>query len=58
MSIPPLEQFKTEVKSVFLRWWEESDLDEHDMALAIVEITEEFCDSTVEFDSEIDLEDD
>tara|TARA_B100000902_G_C27216879_1_gene867489 strand:+ start:411 stop:599 length:189 start_codon:yes stop_codon:yes gene_type:complete len=55
---PPLEQFKTEIKSVFMRWWEESDLDEEDMAIAVIEVTEEFCDNTVEFDSEIDLEDD
>ena len=53
---PPLEQFKNEIKSVFIRWWEESDLDENDMALAIVEVTEEWCDTSVEFESDIDLD--
>lgn len=54
----PLDQFKNEIKAVFIRWWEESDLDENDMALAIVEVTEEWCDTSVEFESEIDLDDD
>jgi hypothetical protein len=55
---PPLEQFKTEIKAVFHRWWEESDLDEKDMAVGIIEVTEEFCDSSIDFESEIDLDDD
>lgn len=55
---PPLEQFKIEIKAVFHRWWEESDLDEKDMALGIVEVTEEFCDASIDFESEIDLGED
>ena len=54
----PLEQFKNEIKAVFIRWWEESDLDENDMALAIVEVTEEWCETQIEFESDIDLDDD
>lgn len=53
----PLEQFKNEIKAVFIRWWEESDLDENDMALAIVEVTEEWCETQIEFESDIDLDD-
>ena len=53
----PLDKFKTEIKAVFIRWWEESDLDDNDMTLAMVEVCEEFCDSSVDFDSEIDLSD-
>lgn len=56
--VPPLEQFKNEVHSVFLRWWEESDLDEKDMALAILQLTEEFCESSIEFEADFDLDDD
>ena len=57
-STPPLEQFKTEIKAVFLRWWEESDLDEEDMAVAIIEVTEDFCDTSVDFEADFDLDDD
>lgn len=54
----PLDKFKVEIKSVFMRWWEESDLDEEDMAGAIVEVCETFCDTSIGFESEIDMEDD
>ena len=54
----PVEKFKREVKSVFLRWWEESDLDEIDMGQAMIEVTQEFCSNIVNFKSEIPLDDD
>ena len=55
---PPIEKFKNEIKSVFLRWWEESDLDEKDMGYAIIEVTEEFCETSVEFEADFEIEDD
>ena len=53
----PIDKFKTEIKSVFIRWWEESDLDDQDMTVAIIEVCEDFCGESVEFDSEINLDD-
>lgn len=58
MEESPLEQFKNEIKSVFIRYWEESDLDETDMSLAILQVTEEWCETTVDFECDMDLEDD
>ena len=54
----PIEKFKNEVRALFLRWWHESDLDDLEMSRAVVEVTQEVCDSTIEFDSDIDLGDD
>ena len=54
----PIEKFKVEIKSVFMRWWEESDLDEEDMAEAVIDVCEAFCGTSIGFESEIDLEDD
>jgi hypothetical protein len=51
------EQFEHELSNVFVRWWEESDLDEIDMSEIAIEVVERFCDTTVEFDSDIDLSD-
>lgn len=53
----PEEMFETELSSVFVRWWEESDLDELIMSQIAIEVVERFCDTTVEFDSDIDLSD-
>jgi|11BtaG_2_1085332.scaffolds.fasta_scaffold90905_2 hypothetical protein len=52
---PPAEKFFNEIYSVFLRWWEESDLDEEDMAGLATQAIEKFTESTVEFESDIDL---
>lgn len=54
----PQKQFETELSGVFLRWWEESDLDEEDMAQAAVKVIERFCDTTVEFEADFDLDED
>ena len=58
--LEPIEQFENEVSALFVRWWEESDLDEDEMAHAAVSVIERFCDTSVEFeaDFEIELEDD
>jgi|TARA_R110002167_G_scaffold265234_1_gene471927 hypothetical protein len=53
----PEEQFDHELSSVFIRWWEESDLDELEMSRIAIEVTERFCDTTVDFESNIDLSD-
>lgn len=53
---PPAEKFKNEVYAVLLRWWEESDLDEMDMGQAMLELVEEFCETTVEFECDFDLD--
>lgn len=52
-----MDQFKNELRSVFKRWYEESDLDFHDMGVIGVELIEELTETTVKFDSDIDLDD-
>ena len=54
----PVEKFKNELTAVFTRWYEESDLDDIEMGDAAIEVVEKFCDVTIGFDSDIDLEDD
>jgi hypothetical protein len=58
--LQPIEQFENEVSALFVRWWEESDLEEDEMAYAAISVIERFCDTSVEFeaDFEIELEDD
>ena len=55
--IPPAEQFFNELYSCFLRWWEESDLDEEDMVSIATNVVERFTEAGVEFNSDIDLRD-
>lgn len=50
------EKFKNEVHSVLLRWWEESDLDEIDMGQVLLQLVEEFCQSSVEFEADFNLD--
>ncbi len=52
------EMFKHELSAVFVRWWEESDLDELEMSRIAVEVTERFCGTELDFESDMDLEDD
>ena len=54
----PAQQFANELLSVFMRWYEESDLDDDDMAEAALSVIDQFCGSGVEFDSDIPLDDD
>ena len=53
----PEDQFEHELSNVFIRWFEESDLDEDTMAEVAIEVIERFCDTTVEFECDIDLSD-
>ena len=53
----PSEMFEHELSAVFVRWWEESDLDEIEMSDVAVGVIERFCDTSVEFESDIDLSD-
>lgn len=55
---PDAEKFKNEVHSVLLRWWEESDLDEFDMGQVLLQLVEEFCQTSVEFEADFDLDED
>ena len=54
---PPAEKFFNELYSCFLRWWEESDLEEEDMISVGTQVIERFSESGVEFESDIDLSD-
>lgn len=49
------KQFENELSAVFVRWWEESDIEELDMARIAVKVVDRFCDIDIEFES---LEDD
>lgn len=53
----PEQMFENELSSVFIRWYEESDLDELQMSHVAIGVIERFCDTSVEFDSDIDLSD-
>ena len=55
---PPVVKFQKELHSVFLRWWEESDLDEKDMGWAALQVVDEFCQTGIEFEADFDLDDD
>ena len=54
----PAEQFANELMSVFMRWYEESDLDDDDMAEAALQVIDQFCGSNLDFESDINLDDD
>ena len=52
----PEEMFGHELSAVFVRWWEESDLDELQMSEIGMEVIERFCHSSVDFDSDFNIE--
>ncbi len=56
----PGQKFERELASVFVRWWEESDLDDTEMAKIATAVTKRFCSTDIEFEpedgSEIDFE--
>ena len=58
MKKDPGSMFEDELSAVFIRWWEESDLEEDEMAKIALTVVERFCDTTVEFESDIELDDD
>jgi hypothetical protein len=53
---PPVVKFKNELGSLYNRWWDESDLDEMEMTEATNEVLDELLSTTIEFESDIDLE--
>lgn len=56
--VTPEEQFENEMSAVFVRWWEESDLDELQMSQIAIEVIERFCDTTVEFEPDFEFGED
>jgi len=46
----PLKQFENELSAVFVRWWEESDIDDLDMARVAVKVIDRFCSIDIEYD--------
>ena len=55
--ITPQKQFENELSAVFVRWWEESDIDELEMAEIAMLVVERFCTTDIEFEADFDLED-
>lgn len=55
-NLSPQMQFENEVSALFTRWWEESDLDEEEMAQAAINVIERFCDTSVEFEADFEIE--
>ncbi len=53
----PEGMFEHELSAVFVRWWEESDIDDMQMAQIAIGVIERFCGETVEFEADFDLED-
>lgn len=56
--ISPEQMFADELSAVFVRWYEESDLDEEEMGSVALKVIEGFCDTTVGFTPDFDLDDD
>ncbi len=57
MKLTPQKQFENELSAVFVRWWEESDIDEMEMAEIAMVVIDRFCDTDVEFEMDFDLDD-
>jgi hypothetical protein len=55
---PACKQFFNEILSVFIRWYEESDLDDEEMAQAASYAVDRFFDLEVAFEADFDLDDD
>ena len=53
----PGEMFEHELAAVFVRWWEESDLDELDMAHIAMKVIENFAESSVAFEADFHIDD-
>ena len=52
---PPLLKFQDELLAVFMRWFEESDLDEYAMEQAALAAIDQFCGKTLDFDPDPDF---
>jgi hypothetical protein len=46
----PLKQFENELSAVFVRWWEESDIEDLDMARIAVKVVDRFCSIDIEYE--------
>jgi hypothetical protein len=58
-TLTPHQQFKNEHRALLNRWLEESDIEDHDMAKIVLADIEEWMDEEViEFECDIDLDDD
>ena len=55
---PPGEMFRHELSAVFVRWWEESDIDDLKMAQIAMEVIEVFCGESVEFEADFGFDED
>ena len=57
----PNKQFENELSAVFVRWWEESDIDEFEMGQIALGVVDRFCEveieNDVEFEMDFDLDD-
>ena len=53
----PNKQFENELSAVFVRWWEESDIDEFEMGQIALRVVERFCETEIEFEMDFDLDD-
>ena len=54
--IGPAKKFEKELASVFVRWWEESDLEDHEMAVIALQVTDRFCSTDIEFEADFGFE--
>ena len=54
----PQQQFANELLAVFIRWYEESDLEDQEMYDVATQVMEQFCGTNLEFDSDFDLPED
>tara|TARA_Y100001963_G_scaffold62257_1_gene86887 strand:- start:1917 stop:2108 length:192 start_codon:yes stop_codon:yes gene_type:complete len=52
------QQFANELLAVFMRWYEESDLDDQDMYEVGIHVLDQFCGTSLDFDSDFDLPED
>tara|TARA_B100000902_G_scaffold142720_1_gene140301 strand:+ start:393 stop:590 length:198 start_codon:yes stop_codon:yes gene_type:complete len=57
--LTPHQQFKNEHRALLNRWLEESDIDDQEMAqIALNDVEEWMEEEVMDFESEIDLDDD
>ena len=58
-NLTPHQQFKNEHRAMLNRWLEESDIEDHDMAKIVLADVEEWMgEEVIEFECDIDLDDD
>jgi hypothetical protein len=53
----PAQQFANELMSVFMRWYEESDLDDEDMEDTANFVIHQFCGKNLDFKADFNLND-